>query len=147
MSKAICRSLCLNNSMLLLEKKIALEEIDLSDHEALDIMMRLADEIGFRVFGWKMFPFLSQGTLRRLFPFITMMQSTMTHTPENPTSPIRFLHDVHLGMHGWRVCAGNDGSGTKQLHFIKEYLFLSTLCLHNCHVAIFKNASIIRQWQ
>ena len=37
--------------MLLFEKKNALEEIDLSAHEALDIMWRSVEEIGFQSFG------------------------------------------------------------------------------------------------
>jgi hypothetical protein len=37
--------------MLFFEKKIVLREKDLSAHEALDIMLRSADEIGFQSFG------------------------------------------------------------------------------------------------
>jgi len=37
--------------MLLFEKEIDFEEIDLSAHEAPNIMLRSADEIGFQSFG------------------------------------------------------------------------------------------------
>ena len=42
MSKALCRLLRLNKSMLFFEKK------DATGYETLDIMLRLAEEIGFQ---------------------------------------------------------------------------------------------------
>ena len=82
--------------MLLFENKITLEEIDLSAYEALDIMLRSAEETGFQPFGWKIFLFFLRRPLCHLFPIITMMQAVMTRTPENPTSPTIPLQIIQM---------------------------------------------------
>lgn len=48
-----------------------------------------------------------------------------------PTSPTRFLHDVHLGMHGWWAYREKTGSSDISLYF-KQWianLLLLELCL------------------